>query len=425
MQKPPSTKVGDTYTNKHGETVTIVEYITSKKLTVAYEDGVLQKTTHINLKKGSFKHPTKGKIFKGDKFATVDGDIVEVVEYVSCTNIAVKWPDGQVSRAYSDVLKEGKLKHPTRGKILAGDVFKTNKGHTVTVKEYVNAWNVLVVFEDCEETTVQASNLRKGVVGHPKSTLQVGERFVTKSGWSYTVVEYRDAWDVTVEFEDGSRQTASAHAARNGSIKPQNQPSVEGIGYFGIGRFTSGLRDGGEKVDDRVYGFWVRMFSRCYNPYELNKPRNTRYRDIHIAKEWHNFQNFAEWAYKQPYAFEEDAELDKDLLSKNVKVYSSETCTILPQEINLFLLEQDRGEYYRGVNVIKPRHPNAKVGYVARTCTNKGREYLGFYPTPEEAFYAYKARKESYAKELAEKWRDKIDVHAYEALMNYTVEITN
>jgi preprotein translocase subunit YajC len=425
MQKPPSVKVGDKFTNKSGDVVTIVEYVTSKKITIEYEDGVRVVARQGNLNRGAFKHPTKGKIFVGDKFPSVDGDIVEVLEYNSCTNVLVRWPDGEVSKTYADILKEGKLKHPTRGKIFVGDVFKTNNGHTVTVKEYIDAWNVRVVFEDGEETTVQASNLRKGVVGHPKSTLQVGERFVTKSGWPYTVVEYRNAWDVTVEFEDGSRQTASAHAARNGAIKPQNQPSVEGIGYLGIGRFTSGLRESGEKADECIYGFWIRMFSRCYNPYELNKPRNARYRDIHIAKEWHNFQNFAEWAYQQPYAFADDAELDKDLLSNGVKMYSPETCTIVPQEINLFLLEQDRGEYYRGVNVIKPKCPNAKVGYVARTCTDKGREYLGYYNTPEEAFYAYKARKEQYAKDLAEKWRDKIDPPAYEALMNYTVEITD
>ena len=42
-----------------------------------------------------------------------------------------------------------------------------------------------------------------------------------------------------------------------------------------------------------------------------------------------------------------------------------------------------------------------------------------------EAFNAYKTAKEIYIKELANKWEGKIDIRAYEALMNYAVEITD
>ena len=57
---------------------------------------------------------------------------------------------------------------------------------------------------------------------------------------------------------------------------------------------------------------------------------------------------------------------------------------------------------------------------------NKGNpEYLGYFNTELEAFNAYKTAKEIYIKELANKWEGKIDDRAYEALMNYTVEITD
>ena len=48
---------------------------------------------------------------------------------------------------------------------------------------------------------------------------------------------------------------------------------------------------------------------------------------------------------------------------------------------------------------------------------------LGRFDTPEEAFQAYKQVKESYIKEVAEKWKGDIDPRVYEALMNWTVEI--
>ena len=51
--------------------------------------------------------------------------------------------------------------------------------------------------------------------------------------------------------------------------------------------------------------------------------------------------------------------------------------------------------------------------------------HLGFFKTVEDAFCAYKSAKEAYIKELAQKYITRIDVRAYNALMNYKVEITD
>ena len=57
---------------------------------------------------------------------------------------------------------------------------------------------------------------------------------------------------------------------------------------------------------------------------------------------------------------------------------------------------------------------------------NKGKqEWLGYFKTELEAFKAYKEAKESFVKEQAEKWEGKIDIRAYNALMNYEVNITD
>lgn len=52
-------------------------------------------------------------------------------------------------------------------------------------------------------------------------------------------------------------------------------------------------------------------------------------------------------------------------------------------------------------------------------------ERIGTFCTIEEAFLAYKREKEKYLKQQAEKWKSQIDPRAYEALMNYQVEITD
>ena len=61
---------------------------------------------------------------------------------------------------------------------------------------------------------------------------------------------------------------------------------------------------------------------------------------------------------------------------------------------------------------------------VAQVNKNKGSpEWLGSFNTEIEAFNAYKTAKETFIKEQAEKWKSQIDPRAYNALMNYQVEI--
>ena len=64
--------------------------------------------------------------------------------------------------------------------------------------------------------------------------------------------------------------------------------------------------------------------------------------------------------------------------------------------------------------------------FVAMVSRNKGKpEYLGLFKTEIEAFNVYKKAKEVFVKEQAEKYKSQIDPRAYEALMNYQVEITD
>ena len=52
-------------------------------------------------------------------------------------------------------------------------------------------------------------------------------------------------------------------------------------------------------------------------------------------------------------------------------------------------------------------------------------KHVGYFNTEIEAFEAYKQAKENHLKEVAEKWKGKIDDRAYNALMEYQVEITD
>ena len=83
--------------------------------------------------------------------------------------------------------------------------------------------------------------------------------------------------------------------------------------------------------------------------------------------------------------------------------------------------EASRGEHLIGVYWDK-----RDKAFVAQVSQSKGkRERLGYFKTELEAFNAYKEAKEVFIKEQANKFKSQIDPRAYEALMNYTVEITD
>ena len=114
--------------------------------------------------------------------------------------------------------------------------------------------------------------------------------------------------------------------------------------------------------------------------------------------------------------------LDKDILIKGNKVYSKDSCCFVPREVNMLLIKSDksRGEWPVGVGFYKQ---NGR--FQSNLRINGKSQHLGYFTTPEEAFFAYKAAKEAYIKAVAEKWKHQLDERVYQALIKYTVEITD
>lgn len=429
MQKPPSTKVGDIYISRGGEKVVVSEYITSKKMKVKFEDGAEINTMQVNLKRGSFKHPMRNKFKDGYTFKNKFNDTAIVLKTHASNKIELQWTDGQTSFTDFRSIKELTVRHPTNYKVKVGEIFHVNyDNEDVEVIEFIDVCNIVVRFKDGATVKTSKALLQKGSVRHPNKGVRLGQKFKTNSGYEGTVVKYISAHNVDVLWQDGSVTKESSGNIKTGGIKPPMQPSLCGVGFFGIGKYES-FQKVKSLQQEKLYAYWTRMISRCYDPYEMNKPKGASYREAYVDSNWHNFQNFALWAETQYNTLDFSFELDKDLLfPKGNKLYYENNCCFLPFEINVFLMKQPLGKYGRGVHIIKPslKSPNASIGYVSKL--NKGtgnRLYLGFHTTKQGAFNAYKLAKESFAKELAEKWKDKIDPRAYEALMNYTVEITD
>ena len=156
------------------------------------------------------------------------------------------------------------------------------------------------------------------------------------------------------------------------------------------------------------------MLARNYDPYTQSK--QPAYIGCSVCEEWLCFQNFAEFYINHP-SYGLGYNLDKDLLVKGNKVYSPETCTMLPPDLNVVISGNtpSKNGMPLGVNKIDN-------GYVARLSKGKdGREYLGYYKTAEEAHEVYVEAKERYVKNLALEWANRIEWKAFKALMEWKV----
>ena len=106
-------------------------------------------------------------------------------------------------------------------------------------------------------------------------------------------------------------------------------------------------------------------------------------------------------------------------------MYSTDTCCFVPNEINCLFTKTDklRGKYPIGVYYRKDI--KKFVAQINRNNANGHQDFLGSFDCPNKAFLAYKTAKESFIKEVAEKWKGEVDPRVYNALINYEVEITD
>ena len=261
---------------------------------------------------------------------------------------------------------------------------------------------------------------------------KTGETNISNEGCIMKIVEYNNAKDIIVEFQDEHkyRVHTSYQNFKKGKCKNPFFASVFGYGYLGVDKNSnvpkmSEFKDG-KKINTWEYNKWQSMLKRCFdNKY---KEKHPTYKDTACCERWLCFANFLEdfGILKNEYNWSEDEtlNLDKDILHKNNKIYSLENCVLVPDWINLLFIKNDavRGDCPIGVSY----HKGAKK-YQACCHINGKKIRLGYYNTIEEAFNAYKMAKENEIKRVADECVLKgyivKDSRLYNAMMGYQIKI--
>lgn len=252
-----------------------------------------------------------------------------------------------------------------------------------------------------------------------KNKERLGETVMQNCGEVAFIVEYINSMDITIQFKTTGELVKTRYGAFvKGKVKSHFSPTVYGIGVKGL---EPSRDENGEILDS--YKCWYTMLSRCYSAKVQEK--HPTYKGCYVCDEWLYYPNFKNWYNENYYEIDnKTSQIDKDILVKGNKIYSSDTCVFVPSFINTLFIkcQKTRGELPIGVHY----HKRDKK-YMARLRVFKDgketRKYLGSFDTADEAFKAYKKAKEDYIKEVADEYKDKIPAKLYQAMYSYEVSI--
>jgi hypothetical protein len=231
------------------------------------------------------------------------------------------------------------------------------------------------------------------------------------SGLKMKCIEYYNSSNISVEFENGYViHNVQWNNFVRGKVKDKSKKDSKII--------KSG------KLSKEYYT-WIHMLDRCFN--EKIKEQKPTYKDCICCDEWLIFDNFCSWLHEQEnFSIWQNLKwsaIDKDILVKGNKIYSPETCCLVPINVNSLFVKQDtnRGNLPIGVFLRNDKYK----AYCANPLLNKKAILIGSYDNQEDAFLCYKQYKENLIKQIAdiEYNNQTITKECRDAMYAYKVEI--
>lgn len=263
-------RVGEENIAKNGLKMKIIEYYSSKNMTVCFEDGVIRKNIEYRqFLKGTVKHPgiTIKQLPNMDRYIgqtnmALNGQKMEIIGGTSYKDLKIQFEDETIveHKSYSSFLK-GEIKNPNitdhritkNAEKYIGKTSKSTCGQLMEIIEYFNSSNITVRFEDgTERKGVKINSFLSGAVENPNYTYinkkyeaqkekYIGQKNKTTFGREIEIIDFINATDISIRFEDGTIQKTSVSAFKRGeirhpldegtSVKKKNRDSRVGLRY--------------------------------------------------------------------------------------------------------------------------------------------------------------------------------------------------
>jgi hypothetical protein len=215
-------KAGETSTATNGQQMTIIKYRGANDIDIQFEDGtIVYNKDYSAFKRGNVLNPNK-KVKKhdvhdrtGETSTASNGQTMEIIEYRHSNDIDIKFEDGTVVKGRSyDNFKKGKVENPNKKTkdnelektraLRIGETAMSHKGQLMTIIEYRSATDIDVQFED--GTIAKHKWYRRFKDGHIKGRAidRTGETGVSATGQPIEIIRYDSVNDYDVKFDDGT-----------------------------------------------------------------------------------------------------------------------------------------------------------------------------------------------------------------------------
>ena len=212
-------RVGETSIATNGQKMTIIAYRSAQDIDAQFEDGyVACNKSYYALKEGKIRNLNKNKQIShiGETTVATNGQRMTIIAYRGTRDIDVQFEDGYVAcnKSYGN-FKKGTIKNPKKSARIKPDsrigetTFATN-GQVMTIIAYRGNNDIDVRFEDGYIAYNKSYGcFKKGEIKNPnksallKTDIRIGETSFATNGQVMTIIAYRSAYDMDVQFEDG------------------------------------------------------------------------------------------------------------------------------------------------------------------------------------------------------------------------------
>lgn len=200
---------------------------------------------------------------------------------------------------------------------------------------------------------------------------------------------------------------------RRGTIFNPYIPNEKG-GFLGIKYYKNK-----NNTTTKSYSIWSGILDRKDNDRRNNRKN---YQDIKISEEWYDFENFDNFFQQEISLYkkynEDDIECDKDFLflinKAEKRIYSKETCLLLPSRLNRFL-----------ISFYKPTTLKSNSTYKFKVDHNRGNwGYYRYYNDEKLAYEDYFKEKEKTFSRLLLEYKDIIPQKYYDILSKFNYRET-
>ena len=232
-------RVGETNINTMGQQMRIIAYNNSTDITVEFETGEIREhAAYASFCDGTLRPTPRRAKYTAEEVlnqtnTAKTGQKMTVTGFRRSYDIDVTFEDGAVvyGVCYADFLR-GTIKHPSSSRPTArtaktekekqeriNRTYITKEGYTVSIVEYINSNCITIRFEDgVEKEGVKYRDLVAGNVMKPISHLH--EIYYNTDGERMEIIEYIDAHHITIQFENGDiKKDCQYHSIKKGYIK--------------------------------------------------------------------------------------------------------------------------------------------------------------------------------------------------------------